>query len=205
MWPRTYQGNSLFVLLPLFGRVVAILHRAVLLKSENAEWPVKTRLATSGVGKGTRSPKQRERDSRRDVPKGHGRGVGFAEVLPSSFPAARSFGGSTMARCALAPISQVKLLESFCNIVLRDTVNVKSRANFCLHKSAIYTLDHTFHLYRASLFIRQISTGLSDTRILGIPHRLFNFCRYCRTFFTKIINIKIFILGKVKIIYKIFH
>lgn len=90
-----------------------------------------------------------------------------------------------MARCALAPISQVKLLESFCNIVLRDTVNVKSRANFCLNKSAIYTLDHTFHLYRASLFIQQISTRLSDTRILRAPRR-FNFYRHCCTFLRKL-------------------
>lgn len=114
---------------------------------------LKTRLATDGVGKGTKSPKQRERDRRRDIPEGHGRRDGFAEVLSSSFPAARSFGGSTMARCALAPISQVKLLESFCNIVLRDTVNVRSRANFRLNKSAIYSLDHAFHLYLPLLYL----------------------------------------------------
>lgn len=72
------------------------------------EGPVKNAAHQAG-GKGNEfSETEREggRDRRRDVPEGHERTRGgFEEVLPSSFPAARSFGGSTMAMCARADIT----------------------------------------------------------------------------------------------------
>lgn len=83
-----------------------------------------------------------------------------------------------------------KLLESFYNTVFRDTIN--AICVFRTNKSAIYSLDHIFHLYHISSFIQQISTGPSENRILGALHRPSDF--YKRTslyfFFTKIILYK---------------